>query len=73
MVSLGATCALCCSVLIVFVTLSSAGDIVHPDSIAPRRPGCDNNFVLVPQKMKLKLIFLFFYFVFDVNWLLSWV
>ncbi|KAG4992697.1 hypothetical protein AAZX31_09G237400 [Glycine max] len=47
MVSLGATCALCCSVLIVFVTLSSAGDIVHPDSIAPRRPGCDNNFVLV--------------------------
>ncbi|KAG4922435.1 hypothetical protein JHK85_052106 [Glycine max] len=47
MVSLGATCALCCSMFMVFVTLSLAGDIVHPDSIAPRRPGCDNNFVLV--------------------------
>ncbi|KAK7394759.1 hypothetical protein VNO78_15297 [Psophocarpus tetragonolobus] len=47
MVSLGATCALCCSVFIMLVTFSLAGDIVHPDNIAPRRPGCDNNFVLV--------------------------
>ncbi|GMP61437.1 hypothetical protein CsSME_00023903 [Camellia sinensis var. sinensis] len=24
-----------------------AGDIVHQDDIAPKRPGCENNFVLV--------------------------
>ncbi|MED6158828.1 Signal peptide peptidase-like 4 [Stylosanthes scabra] len=28
-------------------TLSMAGDIVHHDDVAPRRPGCENNFVLV--------------------------
>ncbi|CAN1308887.1 Signal peptide peptidase-like 4 [Linum perenne] len=27
--------------------LASAGDIVHPDTKAPSKPGCDNNFVLV--------------------------
>ncbi|KAH9787851.1 Signal peptide peptidase-like 4 [Citrus sinensis] len=27
--------------------LASAGDIVHQDNNAPKRPGCDNNFVLV--------------------------
>ncbi|KAK1425180.1 hypothetical protein QVD17_20526 [Tagetes erecta] len=34
--------SLICSVSLVF-----AGDIVHQDDIAPKRPGCDNNFVLV--------------------------
>ncbi|CDP08805.1 unnamed protein product [Coffea canephora] len=34
---------------VVFLSSSSvfAGDIVHQDDEAPRRPGCDNNFVLV--------------------------
>ncbi|KAJ6729749.1 PA DOMAIN PRESENILIN/SIGNAL PEPTIDE PEPTIDASE-RELATED [Salix viminalis] len=27
--------------------LGSAGDIVHHDDVAPKRPGCENNFVLV--------------------------
>ncbi|XP_076950336.1 signal peptide peptidase-like 4 [Bidens hawaiensis] len=34
--------ALICSFPVVF-----AGDIVHQDDVAPKRPGCDNNFVLV--------------------------
>ncbi|KAM0025355.1 putative peptidase A22B, signal peptide peptidase [Helianthus debilis subsp. tardiflorus] len=34
--------SLICSFSFVF-----ARDIVHPDDIAPKRPGCDNNFVLV--------------------------
>ncbi|KAD4982696.1 hypothetical protein R6Q59_002321 [Mikania micrantha] len=34
--------SLICSVSVVF-----AGDIVHQDDIAPKKPGCDNNFVLV--------------------------
>ncbi|KAJ1408637.1 Presenilin/signal peptide peptidase [Sesbania bispinosa] len=46
MVSLRATSAIC-SAFMFLVTLSLAGDIVHPDSVAPKRPGCDNNFVLV--------------------------
>lgn len=29
--------------------LASAGDIVHQDNNAPKRPGCDNNFVLVSR------------------------
>ena len=29
------------------VEFGSAGDIVHHDNIAPKRPGCENNFVLV--------------------------
>ncbi|KAB2597703.1 signal peptide peptidase-like 4 [Pyrus ussuriensis x Pyrus communis] len=33
--------------LVVSLSLSSAGDIVHHDDIAPKRPGCNNNFVLV--------------------------
>lgn len=33
--------------LVLSVTFGSAGDIVHPDDVAPKRPGCDNNFVLV--------------------------
>ncbi|XP_027334177.1 signal peptide peptidase-like 4 isoform X2 [Abrus precatorius] len=38
------------SVVFVFlfaVTLVLGGDIVHHDDVAPRRPGCENNFVLV--------------------------
>lgn len=34
-------------VLLLSLSLSSAGDIVHHDDVAPKRPGCDNNFVLV--------------------------
>ncbi|CAB4270005.1 unnamed protein product [Prunus armeniaca] len=34
-------------VLLLSLSLSSAGDIVHHDNIAPKRPGCENNFVLV--------------------------
>ncbi|XP_022157688.1 signal peptide peptidase-like 4 [Momordica charantia] len=33
--------------LMLSLSLVSAGDIVHQDSIAPTRPGCENNFVLV--------------------------
>lgn len=43
-------------------SLVFAGDIVHQDDIAPKRPGCDNNFVLV----KL-LNFFFFFFSFFVT------
>ncbi|XP_076922295.1 signal peptide peptidase-like 4 isoform X1 [Bidens hawaiensis] len=34
--------AIICSFPVVF-----AGDIVHQDDVAPKRPGCENNFVLV--------------------------
>ncbi|KAF5464283.1 hypothetical protein F2P56_014370, partial [Juglans regia] len=34
-------------VLVLSVTLGSAGDIVHHDDVSPKRPGCENNFVLV--------------------------
>ncbi|KAK9910409.1 hypothetical protein M0R45_034374 [Rubus argutus] len=34
-------------VLLLSLSLSSAGDIVHQDDVAPKRPGCENNFVLV--------------------------
>ncbi|XP_051132710.1 signal peptide peptidase-like 4 isoform X2 [Andrographis paniculata] len=33
--------------LLLFVSSVFAGDIVHQDDVAPKRPGCDNNFVLV--------------------------
>ncbi|KAL0538121.1 hypothetical protein IC582_027120 [Cucumis melo] len=33
--------------LMLSLSLVSAGDIVHQDSVAPTRPGCENNFVLV--------------------------
>ncbi|XP_057980452.1 signal peptide peptidase-like 4 isoform X2 [Malania oleifera] len=42
--------ALCSAFVVVLVWCSSvtdAGDIVHQDDDAPRRPGCENNFVLV--------------------------
>lgn len=51
MVSFGTIYAVC-SVFMLLLTFSFAGDIVHPDNIAPRRPGCDNNFVLVMKLMK---------------------
>ncbi|KAL0412025.1 UNVERIFIED_CONTAM: Signal peptide peptidase-like 4 [Sesamum latifolium] len=37
------------SALALFLCISVvfAGDIVHQDDVAPKRPGCDNNFVLV--------------------------
>ena len=34
-------------VFMLAATLALAGDIVHHDDVAPRRPGCENNFVLV--------------------------
>jgi len=41
----------CCWFLLVLVILSAGlvegGDIVHDDEDAPKRPGCENNFVLV--------------------------
>lgn len=40
-----------CLVFAVFLLNSSSlvlgGDIVHRDNVAPHRPGCNNNFVLV--------------------------
>lgn len=38
--------------IVVLIVVSSAGlglagDIVHQDDVAPKRPGCANNFVLV--------------------------
>ncbi|XVF80082.1 hypothetical protein PTKIN_Ptkin15bG0041900 [Pterospermum kingtungense] len=34
-------------IAVLSVALVSAGDIVHQDNVAPMRPGCSNNFVLV--------------------------
>lgn len=47
MVSVGAVHSVV-YVLLLSVTLVLGGDIVHHDDVAPIRPGCDNNFVLVP-------------------------
>lgn len=48
-------------ILIIVLSLSpslgSAGDIVHEDDNPPKRPGCDNNFVLVRL---IRFRFLFF-------------
>lgn len=46
------------AVVLLSSSLVFAGDIVHQDDIAPKRPGCDNNFVLV------KLLNFFFFFPF---------
>ena len=40
-----------------------AGDIVHQDDIAPKRPGCDNNFVLVSKIASLSLSLSWFFFL----------
>ncbi|KAG8391841.1 hypothetical protein BUALT_Bualt01G0228900 [Buddleja alternifolia] len=37
----------CCLCVVLCSSVVFAGDIVHQDDIAPKRPGCDNNFVLV--------------------------
>ena len=34
-------------IIVLSAGLGSAGDIVHQDNVAPKRPGCTNNFVLV--------------------------
>lgn len=39
-----------------------AGDIVHHDDTAPKRPGCENNFVLVKILSFLIFILLPFFF-----------
>ncbi|KAG2720358.1 hypothetical protein I3843_02G025300 [Carya illinoinensis] len=33
--------------LLLSMSLGSAGDVVHRDNVPPKRPGCDNDFVLV--------------------------
>lgn len=38
----------------------TAGDIVHDDDSAPKKPGCENDFVLVK---KPNFLFLFYSFV----------
>jgi hypothetical protein len=50
------------------LTVTFAGDIVHPDSIAPKKPGCDNNFVLVQfykylGQKKISTCFQFCFFI----------
>lgn len=47
------------AVVVLFVVcpwFGSAGDIVHRDPNAPKRPGCENNFVLV-RHLLIKSIF----------------
>lgn len=34
-------------VVVLSFTQVFAGDIVHQDDVAPKKPGCENNFVLV--------------------------
>lgn len=41
------------------LALASAGDIVHQDDVAPRKPGCENNFVLVRRPTSIRFIFVF--------------
>lgn len=58
-------------VLVVIVLFSSqvfAGDIVHQDDVAPKKPGCENNFVLVKSLFFL-FLFLDSFFIFSVNFL----
>ncbi|XP_073307840.1 signal peptide peptidase-like 4 isoform X2 [Primulina huaijiensis] len=40
-------CSFCAVAVLLCSSLVFAGDIVHQDDVAPKRPGCDNNFVLV--------------------------
>jgi hypothetical protein len=54
--------------LVLSVTFGSAGDIVHPDDVAPKRPGCDNNFVLVRYFLKPPNLYFFIYWI--TVWLL---
>lgn len=50
--------------LMLSLRLVSAGDIVHQDSVAPTRPGCENNFVLVRTCGSSLLLILFFFLIF---------
>lgn len=53
-------------VLVSSPCLGSAGDIVHQDKNAPKRPGCDNNFVLVSRPIfcnSMSILFMFLEFV----------
>lgn len=56
MVSLGAIYSVA-YVFMLAATLVLGGDIVHHDDVAPRRPGCENNFVLVPIFSFLSVFF----------------
>ena len=58
--------------LMLSLRLVSAGDIVHQDSVAPTRPGCENNFVLVRICGSSLLLILDFYLIrsFNLNFLL---
>lgn len=49
------------AVVLLSSSLVFAGDIVHQDDIAPKRPGCENNFVLV------KLLNFFFFLFVSLN------
>ncbi|KAI3444532.1 hypothetical protein Pfo_001197 [Paulownia fortunei] len=40
-------CSFCAVAILFCSSVVFAGDIVHQDDIAPKRPGCENNFVLV--------------------------
>ncbi|KAG8363314.1 hypothetical protein BUALT_Bualt19G0009500 [Buddleja alternifolia] len=40
-------CSLCAVAVLLCSSLVFASDTVHQDDVAPKRPGCDNNFVLV--------------------------
>jgi len=36
--------------LVCYPSSVTAGDIVHDDNLAPKKPGCENDFVLVTSK-----------------------
>ncbi|GFP91510.1 signal peptide peptidase-like 4 [Phtheirospermum japonicum] len=40
-------CSFCAVAVLFCSSVVFAGDIVHQDDVAPKRPGCENNFVLV--------------------------
>lgn len=66
-------CSLICVYAIIVVVFSSpakvtAGDIVHDDDSAPKKPGCENDFVLV-----LDLILHISSIHFDFLWFLKGV
>lgn len=52
-------CVVFAVVLLNSCVLVIGGDIVHQDNVAPHRPGCNNNFVLVISD-SFKLLFFIF-------------
>lgn len=53
---------------ILLLSLSStvtAGDIVHQDDLAPKKPGCENDFVLVLFSTHFSLLLLRFQLLLD--------